>query len=71
VFCILPLLYAYATLRELTQSRAMLRPGGNVKITRREVRSLMLLGILLAGSDTGIRWLVRRVRLQPAQAVGT
>ncbi len=65
VFCILPLLYAYATLRELTSSRAMLRPGGTVKITRHEVRALMRYGILLAGSDTGIRWLVRRVRRTP------
>jgi farnesyl-diphosphate farnesyltransferase len=65
LFCVLPLLYAYATLRELTRSRAMLRPGGTVKITRREVRTLMIAGLLLAGSDSGIRWLVGKVRRAP------
>lgn len=65
LFCILPLLFAYATLRDLTRSRAMLRPGGNVKITRREVKQLMVLGILVAGSNTGVRWLVARVRSAP------
>jgi len=65
LFCILPLLYAYATLRELTRSRAMLRPGGTVKITRREVRVLMIAGLLLASSDAGVRWMVARVRRVP------
>ncbi|HKS07765.1 MAG TPA: phytoene/squalene synthase family protein [Gemmatimonadaceae bacterium] len=62
LFCVLPLLYAYATLRELTKSRAMLRSGGNVKISRREVRTLMFAGMALACSNSGIAWLVRRVR---------
>jgi farnesyl-diphosphate farnesyltransferase len=62
VFCVLPLLYAYATLRELTKSRAMLRSAGNVKISRREVRTLMVAGIALACSNAGIAWLVQRVR---------
>ena len=61
-FCLLPLLFAYATLRELTQSRAMLRAGGTVKITRGEVRSLMVAGLLLVPSNAAVRWLVGRVR---------
>jgi farnesyl-diphosphate farnesyltransferase len=65
LFCILPLLFAYATLRDLTRSRAMLRSGGNVKITRSEVKRLMVLGLLVAPSNTGVRWLVARVRSAP------
>jgi farnesyl-diphosphate farnesyltransferase len=61
VFCALPLLFAYATLRELTRSTAMLTPGGTVKITRREVKALLLAGPALILSNRGTRWLVRRV----------
>ena len=64
-FCLLPLLFAYATLRELTGSRAMLRPGGTVKISRREVRALMATGLLVVGSNSAVRWLAGRVRRQP------
>ena len=64
-FCLLPLLFAFATLRDLTGSRAMLREGGTVKISRAEVRSLMVAGLLLVGSNRGIRWLAARVRRRP------
>jgi farnesyl-diphosphate farnesyltransferase len=62
LFCILPLLYAYATLRDLTRSHAMLRPDGSVKISRGEVQSLLWAGIAFAPSNTMIAWLVGRVR---------
>jgi farnesyl-diphosphate farnesyltransferase len=62
LFCILPLLLAYATLRDLVQSTAMLKPGGSVKISRREVKSLLMTGSMLVMSNTGVRWLVQRVR---------
>jgi farnesyl-diphosphate farnesyltransferase len=62
LFCILPLLYAYATLRDLTRSRAMLHSGGNVKISRSEVRSLMWSGMACAGSNSLVAALVGRVR---------
>lgn len=62
LFCILPLLLAYATLRDLVQSTAMLHPGGTVKISRREVKSLLLTGSMLVMSNAGVRWLVERVR---------
>lgn len=62
MFCILPLLLAYATLRDLVESTAMLRPGGSVKISRREVKSLLMTGSVLAMSNGGLRWLVARVR---------
>jgi farnesyl-diphosphate farnesyltransferase len=62
LFCILPLLLAYATLRDLVQSNAMLKPGGSVKISRREVKSLLMTGSMLVMSNMGVRWLVERVR---------
>ena len=61
-FCVWPLLFAFATLRDLTQSRAMLEHGGVVKITRAEVKSLLLLAPLLVGSNSAVRWLVARVK---------
>lgn len=62
LFCILPLLLAYATLRDLVKSTDMLRPGGSVKISRREVKSLLVTGALVAMSNFGIRRVVARVR---------
>ena len=64
-FCVLPLLYAYATLRELTRTDAMLRPGGAVKISRAEVRSLMVGGLTALGSNALLRRLVSSVRERP------
>jgi farnesyl-diphosphate farnesyltransferase len=63
-FCVWPLLFAFATLRDLTQSRAMLQRGGVVKITRAEVQSLLFLAPLLVGSNSAVRWLVDRVKLR-------
>ena len=64
-FCVLPLLYAYATLRDLSASRAMLRAGGSVKISRSEVRSLMVFGLAAVCSNGLLRALVARVRRGP------
>lgn len=64
-FCILPLLFAYATLRDLSGSRAMLTVGGSVKISRREVKALMVAGLLALLSNTALRRLVRRVKVKP------
>ncbi len=64
-FCVLPLLYAYATLRELTHTDAMLRPGGVVKISRAEVKSLMIAGLAVLGSNTLLRRLIASVRARP------
>jgi farnesyl-diphosphate farnesyltransferase len=61
-FCVWPLLFAFATLRDLTQTRTMLQQGGVVKITRAEVKSLLLLAPLLVGSNKAVRWLVERVK---------
>lgn len=64
-FCILPLLFAYASLRDLSKSRLMLRSGGAIKISRAEVKALMLVGPLLILSNVGLRWLVSKVRARP------
>lgn len=64
-FCVLPLLYAYATLRDLSATGAMLRPGGSVKISRSEVRWLMAAGLLVLCSNRALALLVRRVRSRP------
>jgi len=64
LFCILPLLLAYATLRDLVQSTAMLKPGGSVKISRKEVKSLLMTGSMLVMSNWAVRRLVERVRLR-------
>ncbi len=62
MFCMLPLLLAYATLRNLVHSAEMLRPGGSTKISRREVRSLLVATWMLVASNRAVRWLVDRVR---------
>ena len=64
-FCVLPLLFAYATLRDLSGSRAMLTVGGQVKISRREVKALMIVGLLSLVSNSALRRLVRRVKVRP------
>jgi farnesyl-diphosphate farnesyltransferase len=61
-FCVLPLLFAYATLRDLTRTQAMLIEGGSVKITRAEVKSLMVAGLMALGSNVALRALVERVK---------
>jgi farnesyl-diphosphate farnesyltransferase len=68
-FCVLPLLFAYATLRDLTQSQQMLVRGGSVKISRREVKSLMIAGILSLTSNHLLRSLVARVKARPFTAL--
>jgi farnesyl-diphosphate farnesyltransferase len=65
MFCILPLLMAQATLRDLEGSRAMLRRGGSVKISRAEVKALLLIAPILVMSNAGLRWLVRKVTVAP------
>jgi farnesyl-diphosphate farnesyltransferase len=65
LFCLLPLAFAFATLRELLRSTAMLRPGGTVKIARSEVRALLAAAPLVVGSNSAVRWLVRRAARAP------
>jgi farnesyl-diphosphate farnesyltransferase len=58
LFCLLPILFAVATLREIERSTAMLQSGGAVKISRAEVRSLILAGSVSTISNKTTRWLV-------------
>ena len=60
LFCLLPVLFAVATLREIERSSAMLQSGGGVKISRSEVRSLILAGSFSTISNTTTRWLVKK-----------
>lgn len=65
LFCILPIIFAYATLRDINRSTAMLQPGGSVKISRAEVKSLIVAGCTVAISNHGVSWLISRVRQAP------
>jgi farnesyl-diphosphate farnesyltransferase len=60
LFCLLPVLFAVATLREIERSTAMLQSGGGVKISRAEVRSLILAGSFSTISNKTTRWLVSK-----------
>ncbi len=70
IFCVLPIVFAAATLRELNHSEQMLVSGGGVKITRSEVNSLILAGSTTTLSNTMLRWLMERVRQRPFVFVG-
>ncbi len=64
-FCILPLLFAFATIRELSHTDAMLKSGGSVKITRNEVNALIMLSPFMVCSNHLVLWLARRVSRKP------
>ena len=65
--CALPLLFAYATLRDLTRTPDALTRRHTVKISRREVKALMLLSTLGAASNRALRALVERTRARPVE----
>lgn len=65
LFCVLPVLFAVATVRELERSDAMLVPGGNVKIARAEVQALAVAASGSTLTNASLRWLVERVRKRP------
>ncbi len=73
LFCVLPLLFAYATLRDITQSPAALARRQVVKISRAEVKTLIALsvaGIMSNRALAGLAaWASRRpVTLWPRPA---
>ena len=70
LFCVLPLLFAYATLRDLTRTPHALARREVVKISRREVKSLTLFGFLVILSNRGVGWLADRVRRGPFELAG-
>lgn len=65
LFCVLPVLFAIATMREMEQSDAMLVPGGGVKISRAEVRAIVVAASTSALTNPTLRWLADRVRKRP------
>lgn len=65
LFCVLPILFAVATMRDLERSDAMLVPGGSVKIARTEVQALIVAGTTSTLTNPSLRWLVERVRKRP------
>ncbi len=65
LFCVLPLLFAYATLRDLTRTPTALVRREVVKISRAEVKSLTLLSIVGILSNRVLGWLAHRARTKP------
>jgi farnesyl-diphosphate farnesyltransferase len=65
LFCALPLLFAYATLRDLTRNPGALVRREVVKISRSEVKSLTALSVLGVFSNRVMSWLVARTRVKP------
>jgi farnesyl-diphosphate farnesyltransferase len=70
LFCVLPLLFAYATLRDLTVTPHALARREVVKISRREVKSLALFSFLVIMSNRGLAWLTNRAMRRPFLVVG-
>jgi len=69
LFCALPLLFAYATLRDLTRSSDIPGRRGVVKISRSEVKSLTLLSVVGVLSNRAMARLVERARRKPVLVV--
>jgi farnesyl-diphosphate farnesyltransferase len=67
--CVLPLLFACATLRDLTLAQAHMRREV-VKISRAEVKSLTLIGFLVILSNRGLEWLADRAARSPFLVAG-
>jgi farnesyl-diphosphate farnesyltransferase len=65
LFCVLPILFAVATMREIERSEDMLVPGGQVKISRNEVKALIFAASTSTLTNYSLRWLVDRVRERP------
>ena len=65
LFCVLPVLFAVATIREIERSEAMLISGGGVKISRAEVKALIFASTTSTLTNRSLRWLVDRVRERP------
>lgn len=62
LFCVLPLLFAFATLRDITRMPQALAKRHVVKISRAEVRSLTFLGFAGILSNRALGWLAEWVR---------
>jgi farnesyl-diphosphate farnesyltransferase len=68
--CVLPLLFACATLRDLTRTPQALVRREVVKISRAEVKSLTLIGFVVILSNRGLEWLADRATRRPFLVLG-
>ena len=69
LFCVLPLLFAYATLRDLTRVPSAMARRQVVKISRAEVKSLIVLSIAGVMSNRALEWLAARASRRPVRLV--
>lgn len=65
--CALPLLFAYATLRDIARTPDAVARRTTVKISRREVKSLTILSALGVLSNRALTALVERTRAKPLE----
>ena len=66
LFCALPLLFACATLRDLRKAwSGPTEAESAVKISRREVKTLTILGVLGIASNRMLAWLAQRAGTRP------
>jgi farnesyl-diphosphate farnesyltransferase len=63
--CVLPLVFAYATLRDLTRVPGAFLRHDAVKISRGEVKSLLIVSAMAVLSNRALSWLVERARTRP------
>jgi farnesyl-diphosphate farnesyltransferase len=67
LFCALPLLFAHATLRDLTRNPGAIIRREVVKISRAEVKAIAMLSRLSVFSNRLLTWLVARTRARPVR----
>jgi farnesyl-diphosphate farnesyltransferase len=67
LFCVLPLVFAYATLRELTRTSDALARREVVKISRNEVKTLTALSVVGVMSNGVLGWLATRAGRKPVR----
>jgi farnesyl-diphosphate farnesyltransferase len=65
LFCALPLLFAYATLRDLTRKPGAIVQRELVKISRAEVKAITVASVLSVLSNHALARLVERIRARP------
>jgi farnesyl-diphosphate farnesyltransferase len=63
--CVLPLVFAYATLRDLTRAPGASLRHDSIKISRGEVKSLLIVSAMAIMSNRALAWLVERARTRP------
>lgn len=69
LFCVLPLLFAYATLRDLTRMPSEMARRPVVKISRGEVKSIIVLSVAGVMSNRALAWLAARAGRRPVRLV--